>query len=106
MAADRANVRADGKDLSFVTIAVVDKDGRTVPRSKNQIRFEITGPGEIAAVDNGDPTSHEPFQAKERRAYNGLALVIVRTIAGKPGKIRVAAMSNGLVGGEVRITSQ
>ena len=61
-----------GCDLSFVTVRVVDKDGITAPRADNRIRFTIDGPGEIVATDNGDPTSFEPFQAPERKAFNGL----------------------------------
>src|SRR5205085_2569353 len=68
---DRARIAGDGRDLSFVTVSVADKEGLTVPRSKNHIRFEVSGPGEIVAVDNGDATSHEPFQAAEHSAYNG-----------------------------------
>src|SRR5262245_34414378 len=78
LAADRPAIKADGVDLSYVTVTVADARGSPVPRSKNTVRFRITGPGEIVAVDNGDPTSFEPFQATERRAFGGLGLVIVR----------------------------
>jgi beta-galactosidase len=94
--ADRSSIKADGLDLSYVTVTVADARGRLVPRSKNPVRFRISGPGEIVAVDNGDATSFEPFQATERRAYNGLALVIVR--AKGPGPIRLEARSPGLTG--------
>ena len=60
----------------------------TLPRANNHIKFTIEGPGEIVATDNGDPTSFEPFPAAERNAFNGRALVIVRTLAGRPGTIR------------------
>lgn len=103
--ADRARVKADGQDLLFVTVTVADKDGRLAPRAKNRIKFEVSGPGEIVAVDNGDATSHESFQAKERPAYNGLCLVIVRTKAGQAGQIRLKAQADGLTGAELLITS-
>lgn len=99
--ADRAKIAADGKDLSYVTVTVADKDGLLVPRSKNHIKFDIAG-GEIVAVDNGDATSFEPFQAKERNAYNGLALVIVR--ARQPGNVTLTAHSDGLKDATVRIS--
>jgi beta-galactosidase len=102
--ADRGAIKADGQDLSFVTVTIADKEGLLVPRSKNRIRFEISGPGEIVAIDNGDATSHESFQAKERNAYNGLSLVIVRTKAGQPGQIRLRAQSDNLTMAELRIT--
>jgi beta-galactosidase len=93
---DRGELRADGADLSFVTVSVVDKDGLLAPRSKNRIKFEIEGPGEIVAVDNGDATCHESFQSKEYNAYNGLCLVIVRAKPGTPGAITLKAQSDGL----------
>jgi beta-galactosidase len=103
--ADRASTKADGYDLSFVTVTVADRGGLLVPRSHNHIRFEISGPGEIVAVDNGDATGHESFQSKERDAYNGLCLVIVRTKAGQPGAISLRAKSEGLPDSQILIRS-
>ncbi len=96
LAADRPQIHADGRDLSFVTVRITDADGLTVPRSANQVEFSVSGPGEIVAVDNGDPTSFEPFQATRRKTFNGLALVIVRAIPGATGPIRLTAMATGL----------
>jgi beta-galactosidase len=106
LAADRAVIHADGSDLSFVTATVADQDSQLVPRAKNRIAFEVTGPAEIVATDNGDPTSLEPFQARERAAFNGLALVIVRSRRGEPGAITVRATSNGLAAAEVSLQSR
>jgi beta-galactosidase len=92
--ADRSTINADGQDLSFVTVTIADKNGLLVPRSKNRVRFEISGPGEIVATDNGDATSFESFQAKERNAFNGLCLVIVRATG--PGSIVLKATSPNL----------
>ncbi len=103
---DRAAVKAEGRDLSFVTVTVADKNGTLVPRSKNRIRFTLSGPGEIVAVDNGDATNLESFQAKERNAYNGLCLVIVRTKAGQAGQIKLKAQADGLTAGETAITTR
>jgi beta-galactosidase len=105
LAADRTALSADGVDLSFVTATIADQGGLLVPRSKNRVKFEIAGPGEIVAVDNGDATSFEPFQASERSAYNGLALVIVRTKAGAPGVITLKAQSAGLTAAEISLQS-
>jgi beta-galactosidase len=103
--ADRGELRADGADLSYVTVSVADKDGLMVPRSNNRIRFEIEGPGEIAAVDNGEATSHESFQSKERNAYNGLCLVIVRTKAGETGSITLKAHAADLESAAISLAS-
>jgi len=101
--ADRTSIRADGYDLSFVTVRVTDLDGRIVPRADNRIRFTVEGPGEIVATDNGDPTSFELFTSPERNAFNGLALVIVRGRRGEPGAITLSASSNGLASATVAI---
>jgi hypothetical protein len=55
---------------------------------QNRVKFELDGPGEIVATDNGDATSFEPFQSSERNAFNGLAIVIVRAKAGQSGTLR------------------
>jgi len=104
--ADRNKIKSDGKDLSFITVQVADNNNRMVPRSDNQINFSIEGPGEIVATDNGDPTSFVPFQSRERKAFNGLALVIVRAKAGMPGTIKITAKSDGLTSTQVNITAQ
>jgi beta-galactosidase len=94
--ADRSLIRADGKDLLFITARIVDRKGVTVPCGDNDIVFEVTGPGEIVATDNGDPSDLRSFASKERKAFNGLALAIVRTKKNIPGVIRIKATSNGL----------
>jgi len=101
--ADRATIRADGKDLSLVTVRVADKDGLTAPRANNRLRFTIEGPGEIVATDNGDATSFAPFQSTQRDAFNGLALAIVRARPGSPGKIVVHVSADGLQPGSVTL---
>jgi beta-galactosidase len=105
MTPDRAGIKADGDDLSFVTVRITDKGNLLVPRAKNRVHFELTGPGEIVAVDNGDATNLESFQSKELNAYNGMLLVIVRTKAGKAGQIRLKALSEGLTGAQIVIAA-
>ena len=104
--ADRNSINADGLDLSYITVTVSDKDGLQVPLSANMIKFEISGPGEIVATDNGDATSFESFLAKERKAFNGLALVIVRSKAGIKGPIALKAISEGLVSAEIQLVAR
>jgi beta-galactosidase len=93
---DRPTIANDGKDLSFITLKVADKDAQMVPRSMNLIHFDISGPGEIVATDNGDPTDMTAFPSKIRKAFNGLALVIVRAKRGQSGQIVVIATADGL----------
>jgi beta-galactosidase len=105
LAADRPKIRADGRDLSFVTVRVADEDGLTAPRADNRIQFTLEGPGEMVATDNGDPTSFESFQSHERKAFNGYCLVIVRGKAGQPGKIVLRAESASLQATSVTMQS-
>lgn len=102
---DRAEIRAAGSDLCFITITVTDKAGLTAPRADHRIRFSIEGPGEIVATDNGDPTSLEPFPSPERKAFNGLCLVIVRAQPGQVGMIKLTATAQGLRAGTATIKS-
>jgi beta-galactosidase len=99
-------IAADGRDLDFITASVCDKDGVLVPRAGNHIRFSVSGPGVIAATDNGDATSYEPFQASEKNAFNGLALAILRTRGGPSGPIVVSAESDGLSGATLTVTTK
>lgn len=101
--ADRPAITADGTDLVFITVRIEDKNGALVPRSSNLVNFSIQGPGKIVAVDNGDATSHDPFQASQRKAYNGLCLVIVKADKGAAGSFTVKADSKGLKGAAVTV---
>jgi len=104
--ADRTAIDADGRDLSFVTVEVADKDGHLAPRANNHLKFELDGPGEIVATDNGDATSFESFQAPERNAFNGMALVIVRGHPGQPGTLRLKATAEGLKDAAIKISTR
>lgn len=93
----------DGKDLAFITLRVEDKKGLMVPRSNPEIHFEIEGPGEIVATDNGDATSFESFQSHDKKAFNGMALMIVRAKKGAKGIIKITVKADGLESGKTEI---
>ncbi|MGV8134300.1 MAG: DUF4982 domain-containing protein [Mangrovibacterium sp.] len=103
LSANRNAISPDGADLAFITVNVQDKDGLTVPGSRPLIRFEVEGPGEIVATDNGDPTCLTSFSSHEREAFNGMALVIVKAEKRRSGSFKVKAISNGIKSGEVHI---
>ena len=103
--ADRKAIDADGKDLSFITVQITDQDGLMVPRSNNLIEFNIEGPGEIVATDNGDSSNMVAFPSHEREAFNGLALVIIRSQKGVKGTIKVTAKSNRLKETQISLQS-
>src|SRR5205809_5695346 len=99
---DRARIRADGEDLSFVTVTVRDRQGRAVPTAEPLIRFRVSGGARIVGVDNGDQISHTSFQAKQARLFNGKALVIIRA-GTKPGTVTLTAEGQGLTPSAVPI---
>jgi beta-galactosidase len=100
---DRPAVKADGTDLIYITVNIEDKNNLPVPRSNNVLNFSIVGPGRIVATDNGDATSHESFQAKTKKAYNGMCLVIVAAEKGAKGSFTVKAESKGLKPASVKV---
>lgn len=102
---DRSEIQSDGRDLSFVTVTVTDRRGLMAPRADSRIHFDVEGPGEIVATDNGDPTSFEPFSSHDRKAFNGLCLVIIRGKPGETGKIKLTARAEGLNIGTATITT-
>ncbi|MGZ3778529.1 MAG: DUF4982 domain-containing protein, partial [Mucilaginibacter sp.] len=103
--ADRKNIKADGKDLSFVTVKILDKDGNIVPTADNLVNFKVSGTGYIRSTDNGCETDHDSFQTKNRHAFNGLALAILQS-NGKAGSITLTASSKGLPDTTVVISSK
>ena len=100
LTADRSELTADGKDLSFITVKVMDKDGNLIPNADHLIDFKVEGDAVLAAVDNGSPISHESFKASHRKAFNGLALAIIKS-GMKTSTVKVTASSKGLVSGEI-----
>ncbi|HEY4336038.1 MAG TPA: beta-galactosidase GalB [Puia sp.] len=95
LTADRDTIHSDGRDLSFISIRVLDDKGTVVPAADNDIRFEVSAGGEIVSTDNGDPRDLTAFSSHERRAFSGLALVIVRAKPKYHGRITITAKSDG-----------
>ncbi len=96
ISADRNVIKADGKDLSFITVKIMDENNLLVPNANNEIEFSVEGPSEIVATDNGDPTDMTEFPSKKRNTFNGLALGIIRSLEGQKGTIMVNVKSFGL----------
>jgi hypothetical protein len=101
--ADRRVLRSDGEDTTVVNVAVVDARGRVVPVADNLVGFAVAGRGRILGVGNGDPSSHEPDQAVQRRVFNGWCQVVVQ--AGRSaGSLQLTAQSSGLTTAKLRLT--
>jgi len=95
LAPDRSALTADGADLAWISVSVVDDKGRVVPTAGNRVRFSVSGPGKVLGVGNGDPACHESVKASQRSAFNGLCMVLVQTTR-TPGDIVLTAISDGL----------
>jgi beta-galactosidase len=103
---DRKTIHADGDDLSFVTVRVEDKDGNLCPSADDLVKFSVSGAGSVRAVDNGSAASTESFQADHRKAFSGLALLIVSSKRSQPGRIHVVASAEGLTQATAEISSE
>jgi beta-galactosidase len=95
LTADRSNIRADGQDLSFITVELLDDAGTVNPKAANLLNFQIDGPGSIQAVGSSNPMSTESYTGSSRKAYRGRCLVVVRS-GDQPGEIRLTATAEGL----------
>jgi len=103
--ADRSNIKADGNDLSFVTVKIEDAQGNLVPDADNLVKFTAKGAGSVIATDNGSETSMESFKAKEHTAFNGLCLAVIQS-KDKPGVIQLTATAEGLTAANIVITTK
>lgn len=105
LTADRQTILADGKDLSFITVEAVDKDGNFCPLAQNSVEFKVNGEGKFRAVANGDATSLEQFHLPKMKLFNGKLVAIVQA-SEKEGELVFTAKSKGLQSATLRINSQ
>lgn len=103
--ADRSEISANGKDLAFVTVKIVDKDGNLCPMADNQLSFKVKGKGWYRAGANGDPTSLELFHKPTMKAFYGMMTAIVQSEE-EAGEITLEATAKGLKKGVLKIVSK
>jgi len=99
---DRTEINADGEDLSYIKVEIVDQEGLVCPNADNLVKFKIEGDGTIAGVGNGNPISHEYFKASGRKAFHGMCLAIVQS-KWETGDICLSAESEGLMAAKIII---
>lgn len=102
LTADRAKIKADRNDLSFVTAEIVDSKGRVIPDAIIPVQFTISGNGEIAGIGNANPTDMSSFQRPTKKTFRGRALVVVRP-TGKKGIVSITAEAPDLSQGKTVI---
>ena len=105
LVADRNEIKADGKDLSFVTVRVVDKEGNLCPDAQHLIKYSVKGAGTYRAGANGDPTSLELFHVPQMKVFNGMMTAVVQS-TDKPGEIILTATGKGLKSGRLVLMSK
>ena len=99
---DRSLLRADGQDLSFVTVEAVDAKGRRDPNANHEVHFKLTGPGSIAGLGNANLKSTESYVGTKCHLYRGRALVVIRTTR-ETGSLVLTAKSEGLAGASATV---
>ena len=92
---DREVLKADGEDLCYVNVSLVDKDGNPVPADSRLVKVKVTGAGSFKAIANGDPTCLEPFQQPQMHLFSGQLTVLVQA-ASQPGDITVEVSGKGV----------
>jgi beta-galactosidase len=92
---DRTRLNADGEDVTMVTVAVIDAQGRIVPTAADAIHFDVNGAGYVAGVGNGNPSDHDPDKSSDRHAFNGLCMVVIGAKE-TSGEMRLTASAPGL----------
>ena len=105
LSVDRATIKADGRDLAFVTVSVVDKDGNLCPMADNKISYSVKGAGKYRAGANGDPTSLELFHEPRMRVFSGMMTAIVESTE-KAGTITLTATAKGLKSASITIKTE
>jgi beta-galactosidase len=102
LTSDRTRLAPDWEEIAAVTVEVTDENGVLLPNAIDRISFQIAGPGVIAALDNGNLTSHEPFHASERSAFQGRCIALLRATA-PTGRITLTASAPGLAPASVSL---
>ncbi|WP_187264425.1 DUF4982 domain-containing protein [Pontibacter beigongshangensis] len=102
---DRSQIAADGKDISFVTVSVVDKNGNPCPTATNQLKFRVSGNGSYRAACNGDASSLEQFHLPAMKLFSGKLVVLVQS-SETPGAIKLSVQGKKLKSAEVQLKSE
>ena len=101
---DRDTIRAGGKDLSFVTIEIVDKDGNVCPKADNYLFFEVSGTGKLKAVCNGNAIDQTSFSSNYMRAFNGKIVAVIES-GDKAGEIGLKVTGGMLKNATLKIST-
>jgi beta-galactosidase len=99
------SLKADGMDICFVKVEVLDGKGVLVPNAANKVEFKVEGPGKLIAVGSANPRSFDSFQQSSRTAFRGRCVAIVKS-TGKPGEITVTATAAGLKPGKTQVSAK
>lgn len=102
---DRTALHADGNDISFVTVSVLDKNGNPCPDAVNQLSFKVNGSGSFRAACNGDAASLEPFHLPTMKLFSGKLVVLVQAAA-KPGPVQLIVEGKGLKTAALQLESK
>ena len=93
--AENADWKGDGMDLQYLRVYAIDSKGRVVPTAEGTVSFEVKGAARLIAVDNGDHSSNDLFDGKQKDLYEGFAMAILRANQ-TAGKVEVTVRCDGL----------
>ena len=102
LACDRSALRADGRDMAFITISMEDENGNPVENANNRVRVGVSGPGRLVGLDNGDSTDYDPWKGTSRRLFGGKLLAMIAACE-QAGDVVVTVESRGMASASISL---
>lgn len=95
LAPEKESLKADGRDLLYVAVGAVDKDGYPVENANNRVQVRVTGAGRLEGLDNGNSTDFDQYKCVSRRLFSGKLMAVIAAKT-EPGEIHIEVSSAGL----------
>ena len=95
-------LQAKPDELAYITVELLDADGQVHPAMDRLVRFKVNGPGKLAAVGNGNPTSEEAYRGDSRTTFRGRCMAVLQS-TGEPGEVTLCAEADGLESCEIHL---
>lgn len=105
LSVDKDRLRADCEDMCFVTVSAVDGQGNPVENASDYVQAELSGPGRILGMDNGDSTDYDDYKTTVRKLFSGKLLIVVGSTA-EAGELTLTVTGRGLAPAELTLTAE
>jgi beta-galactosidase len=103
---DRTRLKADGMDLCYVTLTMMDEEGHVCPLAMDMLTYHVEGSARLMGVANGNQMGHDVFTDETHRLFYGKAVAVLRSIPGTSGPARLYVRSEGGVEASLELDFQ